>query len=354
MSSEQGTALLQRMMTPYEGKTHTVVAFGHRDGEAQFVGTGPGIEAAPLDELIFEIGSITKVFTATLLWVLVEEGKVDPKAPLRDLSSELSVVPDWITPERLTSHTSGLPRIHVPIWKALIKPLPKDPYAAFSRADLLDWLRNWPATPPRSTPHHSYSNLGIGLLGEALAIKEGRSFMELLTRKVFAPLGMKDTAENVDADSLHRFMHPKNTKGVDAVPWTFQSMAAAGCLRSTAGDLNRFAAGVLRALNAPETKLDRAICHSVQPIVGLGPRGRFEPAAQCSGWFQMTVRPKGLKILHHDGGTAGSTSALYICPERNRAVGVLSNNGVAASLWAGMKLGWSNPLKLADAYFLEN
>src|SRR6056297_1356739 len=57
------------------------------------------------------------------------------------------------------------------------------------------------------------------------------------------------------------------------------------------------------------------------------------------------------RILHHDGGTAGSTCAIYVCPERTQALAVLSNNGVAASLWASGKLSWSNQLKQAYEHF---
>jgi CubicO group peptidase (beta-lactamase class C family) len=166
---------LRAMMRPYASAHHSVVAFD-LDGEtAGFLHSGVRLTDVPPEDVIFEIGSITKVFTGILLCLLVEEGKVDPRAPLAEMSADLADVPTQLTPERLISHTSGLPNIHKPIWQAVIRPMPEGPYADFSRADLLRWLRNWNGQPDRAV-RHAYSNLGVGLLGEAMAIQAGRPF----------------------------------------------------------------------------------------------------------------------------------------------------------------------------------
>lgn len=342
---------LRTMMKSYEGPRHTVVALALGGGGCHVISSGSQMPDTSADRLIFEIGSITKVFSAILLHVLVEEGRIDPYAPLRDLSGALTVAPRWITPESLTSHTSGLPRIHVPLWKALIDPLPQDPYAEFSRANLLAWLRERSRRAPPRRRRHAYSNLGIGLLGEAMAMREGKSFTALLTEKVIAPLGLRDTTDRLDGDQNRRFVQPRDTKGRAVVPWTFQAMAAAGCIRSSAHDMARFARRVLQALKSPEAPLDRAIRRSTMPILGLGPRGAMAPTAQCSGWLSLSLGEAHPRILHHDGGTAGSTCAIYICPERERAIAILSNNGIAANLWASTKLSWSNQIKQANTFF---
>ncbi len=102
---------IRELMQPYQGPSHTVVAFNLKDGEYNIVGTGPNETRASWGDLVFEIGSITKVFTAILLCLQVEEGKIDPHAPVCEISDTLKYVPRWITPERLASHTSGLPNI---------------------------------------------------------------------------------------------------------------------------------------------------------------------------------------------------------------------------------------------------
>lgn len=325
-----------------------MVAFRLADDQVHIAHKGPAELPAPPDRMIFEIGSVSKLFTAILLWVLVEEGRLDPKAPLSEMSAELHDVPEAITPERLTAHISGLPRLHVPIWKAILTPLPADPYAAFSRDDLLAWLHTWSARGPRPHGRHVYSNLGIGLLGEAMAMAEGQPFTDLLDAKVLRPMGLAETTSHLNSDQVARFRQPRNIGGQPVPAWSFDALAAAGCLRSTAGDMASFARQVLHALATPQTVLDRAIGQSVLPVATLGRDGR---RAQCSGWLRTQVERTGPFILHHDGATAGSTCAIYICPDRSQALGVVSNNGIEANLWASARLSWSNPIRCAHAQF---
>lgn len=351
MTKEQKHAGLRHMMAAYGSPKHQVVGFHLKDGERSFLSDVHHTSESAPEYLIFEIGSISKVFTALLLCVLVEEGKIDPHAPISQMSDQLRDVPDWITPENLASHTSGLPRLHVPVWKALLKPLPEDPYASFTRADLLTWFKTWNGKAPGAKPRHVYSNLGIGLLGEAMSIQEGRPFLQLLTEKVIAPLGLKDTVQHLREDRTSRFMQPRNSKG-EAVPiWTFQAIAPAGCLKSTPADLARFAEGVIGAVNAPSTTLDKAIGRSVAPVLGLGPKRRMEPVAQCSGWLSVRFDQAQPAFLNHEGATAGSTCAIYICPAKNEAFGILSNNGVAASLWSGLMFSRTGQPKQAQELF---
>jgi hypothetical protein len=75
------------------------------------------------------------------------------------------------------------------------------------------------------------------------------------------------------------------------------------------------------------------------------------PTAQCSGWLLMTPDKQEPGFLFHNGGTAGSSCALYISAERNAAFAILSNNGVAGNLWGSTRLNWSNPMKQASELF---
>lgn len=338
------------MMRPYEGAQHRVVGFSLGDGVAEFQSDAPDGPEKP-EALIFEIASITKVFAGILLCLMVEEGAVDPKAPLREMAGELADVPEWITLEALTSHTSGLPSFYMPIWKAMVASFPEGPYAGFGRADLLDWVRRWPGKAP-GQPRHAYSNLGVGLLGEALAIRAGKPFVALLTDKVLGPMGLQDTTDLLSPEQQARFMAPRNTRGKPVPAWRFEALAAAGCLRSSARDLARFSDGVIAALNAPDTALERAICRSARPIFGLGRGGAMTPRAQCSGWLSFAFDPEAPGFLFHNGGTAGSSSALYICAGRREAFGILSNNGVAAGLWSSLRMSWPDPFRQAHRYFM--
>lgn len=341
---------LRRMMSAYEGPQHSVVGMTFSNGHPRYLHAGGQTPDVASENQIFEIGSITKVFTAILLCVLIEEGEVDPHAPVSEMGDVLSDVPVWITPERLVSHTSGLPNLYIPIWKALFQQQLEGPYASFSRTDLLAWLAQWHGKDPEAKLRHGYSNLGFGLLGEAMAIQQGKPFAALLAEKVIDPLGLKDTSGNLDDDQQRRFMQPRSTSGRPVMPWAFEVLAGAGFLRSTAQNLGSFASRIVWSINDPKTALDRAIVRSAKPVFGLGRHGRTRPFAQCSGWIRMKNGRADPPMLFVNGGTAGSTCTLFVCPESERALSVPSNNGAAANLWAITKLWWSNPTKRAFDY----
>jgi len=345
--SNAGSRLIRSLMRPYESPHYAVVALLLQHGEVTYFQSGPHISDVPHQDWIFEIASITKVFTAILLCRLVEEGKIDPMAPVREMSDVLTDVPDWVTPERLTAHTSGLPNYYMPLWKAVFRTTPNGPYADFSREDLLAWFRQRSDRSAPKVHRHHYSNLGVGLLGEAMAIMEGQPFSDLLADKVMGPLGLLDTTDRLSDAQKGRFAQPRTTSGKAVSPWIFQSLAGAGCLRSTARDLAAFAKIVIRALRTPQTTLDHAIVRSAISILGLGRKGALIPTAQCSGWLRITMDQQMPGYLFHNGGTAGSSCALFISPDREAAFAVLSNNGVAGNLWGATKLNWSNPMQKA-------
>ena len=344
---------LRRMMRLYEGPRHSVVGMTFSNGHPRYFHTGHRPSDVAIENQIFEIGSVTKVFTAILLCVLIEEGEVDPHAPLSEMSDVLSDVPAWITPERLISHTSGLPNLYIPIWKALFQQQPEGPYASFSRTDLLAWLAQWHGKDCKTNLKHRYSNLGFGLLGEAMAIQQSKSFAALLAEKVIDPLGLKDTYGSPDDDQQIRFMQPRSTSGVPVMPWAFDAWAGAGFLRSTAQDMGCFASRIIDAINEPKTMIDRAIVRSAEPVFGLGRNGHARPIAQCSGWMRMQSGEADPTMLFANGGTAGSTCTLSIYSETKRASAILSNNGVAANLWANAKLSWANPTQKAYDYLTQ-
>ncbi|MEO1200800.1 MAG: serine hydrolase domain-containing protein, partial [Pseudomonadota bacterium] len=126
------------MIAPFQGGASAVVSFLLKEGQAEFGlsgETGVGGDCAP-EDVIFEIGSISKVFAGILLAVMVEEGRIDPDCPLGDVVPDLVGTQAWLTPHRLATHNAGLPKLHIPYWKALMFPTGDDPYADFSREDL--------------------------------------------------------------------------------------------------------------------------------------------------------------------------------------------------------------------------
>ncbi|MGH3173846.1 MAG: serine hydrolase domain-containing protein, partial [Streptosporangiaceae bacterium] len=217
-----------------------------RDGDKAvggFGGAGP--------ETSFQIGSVTKVFTALVLADMAERGEVhlsDPAA--RYLPGRVTVGP---TLADLATHTSGLPRLPRGLLpSALLHP--GDPYARYPAGGLVrDARRALRAAPPAGSAQrpYVYSNFGFGLLGYLLGQAAGTPYETLVTTRICAPLGLPGTAFTPPAPPWTAQGH---RRGRPVRDWRLSAMAGAGGLYSTAADLARFLyACLLAVLAAPGT-----------------------------------------------------------------------------------------------------
>lgn len=289
-----------------EGYAGSVVV-GVLDGDARCVrGFGRVGDAAPTGRTRYEIGSVTKVFTGLLLADAVARGVValdDPAQGLLPAGASLPQFEDQpIRLWHLATHTSGLPRL--PDMKGSDA---RDPYAHFDDERLFAALG---AARVRRAPgeKYVYSNLGVGLLGRALAHKLGAaSFDALLRERVLAPLGLQATGCALPADAP-----PRTVDGDDEQPWRLASLAGAGGLRSDVDDLLTF----LRAQWAPPESLRAAVelalqkRHDGQGGIALG-----------LGWH--IARDGSTRV--HSGGTGGYRAFVAVAPTAQRAVVVLAN-----------------------------
>ncbi|TFD83934.1 class A beta-lactamase-related serine hydrolase [Cryobacterium lactosi] len=272
----------------------------------------------------FEIGSITKTFTALLLAQAVERGEValtDPVGDYLDLGD--SAAAD-VTLADLSSHRSGLPRIAITV-SALATSLwssyrGSDPYP-FDLAALEEHARAAALTDPGTV---AYSNLGVALLGQALAAAAGTDYPELLQTRVLEPLGMAHTSIAVTADALPAGARTGyTTAGRPADAWTMGAYAPAGAIRSTAADMALYAQALLSADPAlgvdPATVLDPQGPAGAGPLIGLA-------------WF--TQAPEDGTATWHNGGTGGFASMLALDRTANRAVIVLGNTATSVDALA--------------------
>lgn len=287
-----------------EGKQ--VVAHGQMaTGDARPVG----------GDTIFEIGSITKVFTALLLTEMVERGEVALDDPIAKYLPEFVSLPGRkgraITLLDLAAHTSGLPRLPSNLSPGNIS----NPYADYSADRLYEFLSHCQLKRDMGT-QQEYSNLGGGLLGHVLEIRARTGYEALVRARICGPLGMNDTRVLVTPEMNARF-----AKGHDAVlkpveNWDFAVLAGAGALRSTVNDLLEFAAA---NLGYAETSLAAAMAAmlKVQRTVGL-------PGREIAlGWQLSTIG--GKEVVWHNGGTGGYRSFLGFNRKIRRGVVVLSN-----------------------------
>lgn len=262
----------------------------------------------------FELGSITKVFTALLLAESEHLGKVsrnDPAAKyLLAPSDPDQAVLAKITLLSLTTHTSGLPRL-----SSNIGPNPDanpDPYAAYDRALLVAAFRRDGATAPAGRAV-AYSNFGAAVLGEALASAWDTTYADALRTHVLEPLGLKATTVGLAGLPPPADFPPGHARGKTVPNWTFQAYAPAGALRSSARDMARFLAACLGQGSKP---LPAAFAATMQPQHALADVG----GKIGLGWM---ITDEG--IIWHNGATAGSHAFIAFDPKAGAGVVILAN-----------------------------
>jgi serine-type D-Ala-D-Ala carboxypeptidase/endopeptidase len=304
-------------------RKHVGVAVGVlKNGEIRTLGRGKLAghrPSRPAGDTIFEIGSITKVFTATVLADMALEGLVSLDDPVQRYLPSGVVLPVRgrpITFVDLATHASGLPGLPKGMFRLALKER-HNPYANFSVDDLHTGVTN---ARLRRAPGKrvKYSNFGFGLLAHVLALRAGQTYEELVTERILAPLRMTDTSIAVPEDKEGRFAQGHNRRGRPVSNWEIPTLAGAGALRSTVEDILNFLA---LQLDDSESRLARAARMTHEP------RARRRVVTVGLGWFIVPVeRGKPFKAIWHDGGTGGFRSVAGFVKETRTAVVVLSNS----------------------------
>jgi len=283
-----------------------VIAYGRitrdRDGE-------------PDGNTVFEIGSVTKVFTSLLLADMVERGEVRMDTPVADLLPKTVKVPSRngrpITLLDLSMQSSGLPRVPTNLRPADFT----NPYADYNASRLYDFLSGY--TLPRDPGEkYEYSNLGAGLLGHALALKAGMSYGDLVRKRILEPLGMQNTSIVLSEDQKKRLAAGYNASLNPAKNWDFDALAGCGALRSTANDMLLFLAANLELTDTPLRAALRRM-RSVRKPTGM-------PDLNIAMAWHIFTRFGG-EIVWHNGGTFGYRSFIGFDPAAKRGVVVLCN-----------------------------
>lgn len=320
------------MVGPYLGRrSGAVTAVATIDDIAlrAYGDTDPARPSAPDADTLFEIGSITKVFTAILLAKLALDGRIDLDAPIAELLPEFTGVSTAITPRRLSTHTSGLPRLPIGIWdrRYWCFHFPEsrfNPHPDFTNAELVAWMRGSGAPREARVGKFHYSNLGVGLLGYILGRLAGGGYEAALRREILDPIGLADTGVTLRPDQAPRFATPRRRSGKLAPLWRFEGLAGAGALRSTTRDLVRFGRAVILAERG-EGPLAEPIRKTLE--IQIPGRRPFEPGV-CLGWSALPAMISATTIYNHDGGTFGSMSSLFVCPRTGFVLTILANRGI--------------------------
>jgi len=283
------------------------------------------------EDSIFEIGSISKTFTGLILAQMVAQHKVNLDEPVRELLPAGAVAkPEGaeITLLDLATQQSGLPRLPDNLQPADMQ----DPYADYRPADLYRFIAKHGVSKPPSA-RFNYSNLGLGLLGQALANRAATTYPDLLRMEVTGPLQLNDTVVKLSPEQEKRFAPGHGAQHQAARGWNFDALAGAGAIRSTASDMLTY----LEAQLHPE-----ALKHPAGAGAADDPLGTLARALVMSHELRADSLP-GMKVglawlfetktggFWHNGGTGGYSSYALFDPQRDYAVVVLYNTTISAS-----------------------
>jgi serine-type D-Ala-D-Ala carboxypeptidase/endopeptidase len=245
-------------------------------------------------DTIFEIGSISKVFTSLVLADMVNRREVTLDDPAAKYLPENVRMPErsgkTITLLDLATHTSGLPGL-----PGNLKP--KDaanPYAGYGVDDLYQFLSSY--TLPRDPgSQFEYSNLGAGLLGHLLAYRAGTDYDSLIGIRITRPLSMPDTGITLSSSMKQRMATGHNAMLAPVANWDLSTLAGAGALRSSANDMLTFLEAFLGYRESPLAPSMKAMLEVRRPV------GKTKAEIGLA-WHILGER------AWHQGGTGGFRS----------------------------------------------
>ncbi|AKK72028.1 penicillin-binding protein [Chryseobacterium gallinarum] len=253
---------------------------------------------------IFEIGSITKVFTSTVLASLAEANKIkltDNINPYYPFAFKNNITLNF---ESLANHTSGLPRLP----DNLDLSNEANPYKAYHLKELEEYLKNFLIHGNKT---YSYSNLGAGLLGYTLGLSQKTTFQKLVQKNIFDKYHMNSSFTSSEGLG-GRLIKGYRKNGEIASNWDFDVLFGAGGILSTTEDLAKFA----NAQFDPENKelaLTRKPTFTINGTMKIG-----------LGWH-ILISKEGKEFVWHNGGTGGYSSSMAVNANDKTAVIILSN-----------------------------
>lgn len=311
--------LLDILKTTVDGGRATGLVLGvmEADGSTRVVAYGDaGAGAKPLStDSVFEIGSVTKVFTTTLLADMAQKGEVQLAAPAQAYAPAGMTLPvrdgKQITLGHLAEQNSGLPRIPFNLNATSMA----NPYAAYTPELLNEFLGSYKLIRDPGA-QFEYSNLGMGVLGALLANRAGQSYEELVQGRILKPLGMTMSGIALTPEMQAALAKGHGGDGKPAGNWDLPTLAGAGALRSNMTDMLKF---LDANLGEPKNDLERAM------RIAQTPRFRISDDSEIGlGWITVATKSGG-KFVFHDGGTGGYGAIIGLDPRRGVGLVLLGN-----------------------------
>lgn len=292
-------------------------------------GFGDGTDRVVDGDTIFEMGSVTKVFTSLLLLDAVRRGKMNLDDPVASYLPGSVTVPEYRGKEisllNLAVQDSGLPW-HPPGHDRFLKPESGKPdLAGFRKAaseftvrDLYEVLSSY-ALDQEPGATFQYSNVGMALLGHAIERATDRDFESLVVDRICGPLELNDTCITLSQEQRLRTCRGHLADGAGADLWDFQAMRPAGGFLTTANDMLKFLSANLELTDTPLNSLMKQT-HQTRHT-GSKSFGRT-----AMPWYDSGVyHPPGTNLLGHSGHGAGMMAFVAIDTTNKRGVVVLTN-----------------------------
>ncbi len=261
---------------------------------------------------VFEIGSVGKLFTTTLLALLVQRRQVSVSDPVKRFYPQLPCA-ERITLQQLASHTSGLPRNTIGYWQLMRRG--RQLAEAFQPDDLIAFLQQLPPVF-KGAGKARYSNVGMALLGRILGDVCGMPYGAAVDELLLHPLGMHDTHLDPGRYDARHLMQGHDSRGRPVPPFIWRGMEAAGVWRSTGADMMTFLRAHMGLCGQPWASLAERTTR---------PQARMTRDTQIGlGWMISVQDPWG-RVAWHNGGTFGQHSMVAYALNRSAAVVLLTD-----------------------------
>ncbi|MGH1432884.1 MAG: serine hydrolase [Lewinella sp.] len=287
---------------------------------------------------IFEIGSISKTFTATLLADQALNGGLRLDDPINKLLPDHVEIPvlgkQQITLGHLSDHTSGLPNM-----PGNFKPAdPKNPFADYTPSQMYEFISNYTPTSEVGADFE-YSNLAFGLLGHALSLHVGKTYENLVNEVITDPLEMNETKITFDEQMINNLAVGKNEFGQSTENWNFSTLAGAGAIRSSTADMIKYLSAQLGFTQTSLMQAFELTHHQRHEMYGV--RSGGNPLGMGLGWIIFTNSDGN--NYWHGGSTGGYTSYIGFNKTKQKGVVVLATGHDPSDI--GAYLMYSDSLK---------
>ena len=317
LNTQNGLAIHQRdlifnRICQYPDNTQMAIAF-IQDNTCVFYGAIKQNDTVkPLDNKhsVFEIGSITKIFTATLLANFFLDNIITPDRNINDdldftLNNNIK-----ICYKDLVDHTSGLPRRPSNMFFCVLRS-PLNPYKYYSTGKLEKYLKNRLKLIHKGGSKYKYSNLGFGLLGYMLCRLANSDYESLLKDKIFSKYGLSytTTIKENEKDILVAGLGPFGNK---TPGWDLASLEGAGNIISSVYDLSKFVMAQFDTSNL-ELTLTRQSTFIISENKEIG-----------LGWHILKDKSEN-NWYWHNGGTGGYRSAVVFDTDNKKGIIILTN-----------------------------